>query len=442
MVDLLVSERRSVTIGGTQTMGSTANPVTMLIDGPSTAGLTYGSTGVTYYGLLCNRYGSFTQNSGKIVGLGALQHDRHDEERRLDRLRPHRRQQGARRGSSGHDGAGRRRPASRSAWYKTSPSRSPSHRSPTTGPRSPGSPTRSHGIPGAYHRLDGSFSVPAPRTRAPDGTYTVQYWAQDNIGNVEAAKTVVIRIDTTAPAVTSFAIAGGADWTKAARRDLDLDVADAGAGGIEMRFRDEGGTWSAGRPTPPPSWTLPTGDGSKTVYAQFKDALGNTTTEVSDSIGLDTTAPAVTSFAIAGGADWTKAAAVTLDLDVADAGAGGIEMRFRDEGGTWGAWQTYAASAAWTLPTGDGSKTVYAQFKDALGNTTTEVSDSIGLDTAKPDRHGGDRRRRRLDEGRGRDARPDRLRRRRCRHLRDAVQERERDLERRGRPTPPPSPGR
>ena len=246
--------------------------------------------------------------------------------------------------------------------------------------------TIDEGIPGVITGPSGSFTVPAaPYPVPPDGTYTVQYSARDNIGSQEAAQTVVIRIDTTTPAVTSFAIAGGAAWTGTAAVTLDLDVADAGAGGVEMRFRDEGEDWGAWRTYAASApWTLPTGDGSKTVYAQFKDALGNTTTEVSDSIGLDTTTPAVTSFAIAGGAAWTGTADVTLDLDVADAGAGGIEMRFRDEGEDWGAWRTYAASAPWTLPTGDGPKTVYAQFKDALGNTTTEVSDSIGLDTTTP----------------------------------------------------------
>ncbi len=42
---------------------------------------------------------------------------------------------------------------------------------------------------------------------------------------------------------------------------------------------------------------------------------------------------------------------------------------------------TYATSQAWTLLSGDGTKTVYAQFSDNAGNvTTTNISATIILD--------------------------------------------------------------
>ena len=45
----------------------------------------------------------------------------------------------------------------------------------------------------------------------------------------------------------------------------------------------------------------------------------------------------------------------------------------------------FAASKAWTLASGDGPKTVYAKFKDAMGNVTaTAVTDTIILDTTPP----------------------------------------------------------
>ena len=55
-----------LTVGGAQSMGSAASPVTMLMTGSAKA-MTYGSTG-RFYGLLCNPYGTFTQTAGSIVG--------------------------------------------------------------------------------------------------------------------------------------------------------------------------------------------------------------------------------------------------------------------------------------------------------------------------------------------------------------------------------------
>jgi hypothetical protein len=37
-----------------------------------------------------------------------------------------------------------------------------------------------------------------------------------------------------------------------------------------------------------------------------------------------------------------------------------------------------------TLPSGDGIKTVYMRFRDGVGNTTADVTDTIILDTVGP----------------------------------------------------------
>jgi hypothetical protein len=59
-------------------------------------------------------------------------------------------------------------------------------------------------------------------------------------------------------------------------------------------------------------------------------------------------------------------------------------MRFSNDGSTYSAYQPYAATAPWTLTSGDGLKTVYAQFRDADGNESLVVSDTITMDTKGP----------------------------------------------------------
>lgn len=58
--------------------------------------------------------------------------------------------------------------------------------------------------------------------------------------------------------------------------------------------------------------------------------------------------------------------------------ASGVDsMRIKNAGGSWTAWQPYAQSKDWRLTRGAGKKTVYAQYRDAAGNVSARVSDSI-----------------------------------------------------------------
>ena len=64
--------------------------------------------------------------------------------------------------------------------------------------------------------------------------------------------------------------------------------------------------------------------------------------------------------------------------------SGVTAMRFSNDGVTWSAFQPYAAAATWTLSGGDGTKTVYAQFRDGSGNLSPAAGDAISLDTTGP----------------------------------------------------------
>lgn len=59
------------------------------------------------------------------------------------------------------------------------------------------------------------------------------------------------------------------------------------------------------------------------------------------------------------------------------------EMRFSNDGAAWTDWRRYAASSAWQLALGDGTKTVYAEYRDGSG-APVALSDTIGLDTVRP----------------------------------------------------------
>jgi hypothetical protein len=100
--------------------------------------------------------------------------------------------------------------------------------------------------------------------------------------------------------------------------------------------------------------------------------------------GGDTTPPSGT-VTIAGGAALTKTATVSLTLAATDNSGTVSQMRFSNDNATYSAWEAYATSrAGWPLTTGDGTKTVWAQFKDAAGNLSATANDTITLDTMAP----------------------------------------------------------
>lgn len=95
--------------------------------------------------------------------------------------------------------------------------------------------------------------------------------------------------------------------------------------------------------------------------------------------------PPTGSVAINGGATATKAAAVTLAITGSD--AGGVTQMCVSNTATCTAFEAFAASKAWTLATGDGSKTVTVWLRDRAGNTTTAAASpraAITLDTTLP----------------------------------------------------------
>ncbi|MEN6520470.1 MAG: hypothetical protein ABFD46_04880 [Armatimonadota bacterium] len=61
-------------------------------------------------------------------------------------------------------------------------------------------------------------------------------------------------------------------------------------------------------------------------------------------------------------------------------------MRFSNNNSIWSEWEAYSSSkSGWILTSGDGTKTVYAQYKNNLGEVSASYSDTILLDTTNPD---------------------------------------------------------
>jgi hypothetical protein len=203
--------------------------------------------------------------------------------------------------------------------------------------------------------------------------------------------------DNTDP-IGTISIAGGALATGTALVSVDVPATDAGSGVSQVRLANTGGTNGSGvlngagattfAYTTPVSWTLSAGDGTKTVFAQWRDGAGNWSTPISDTIDLDATGP-TGNVEINGGDATTNIGSVSVDVTATDIN-GVTNVRLANtntvdvNGLLNGAGATtfpYSTPLAWTLLPENGTKTVYAQWQDGLGTWSAVDSDSIDLDS-------------------------------------------------------------
>lgn len=95
-----------------------------------------------------------------------------------------------------------------------------------------------------------------------------------------------------------------------------------------------------------------------------------------ETVSIEQVAP--TGSVVINGGAYVNSQNVTLDTSSAsDTGGSGLsKMRFSNDGTNWGNWANYSTSANWDLSSGDGSKTVYAQYKDNAGNISGQLQDT------------------------------------------------------------------
>ncbi len=123
------------------------------------------------------------------------------------------------------------------------------------------------------------------------------------------------------------------------------------------------------------AYTLAATQGESIVTAKYRDASSNVIT-LSDSIILDSVAP-TGNMLLNGGLEYSTARDVRMLINVYPA-SDGVDMSVAG-----GPWIPYSRESTYTLPAGEGLKTVSVIVRDGAGNTATFI-DSVTLDTAPP----------------------------------------------------------
>jgi ELWxxDGT repeat protein len=215
-------------------------------------------------------------------------------------------------------------------------------------------------------------------------TLHVSYWDNTTSPPRQHLK-YATNVDATRP-TGGLMINNGSTLTKSASVQLNLTCGDgSGIGCWQVVFSSDGipNIDLAVPFAATMQYTLPTGDGPKTVYANYRDAANNWSIPYNSSIILDTLKPTGTIAINAGSSGYAGIQNVTLTLSASDTNGIAL-MQFSNDNINWSTPEAYSTSRAWALASVDGVKTIHARFQDPAGNWSDPVSAAITLDTTAP----------------------------------------------------------
>lgn len=228
------------------------------------------------------------------------------------------------------------------------------------------------GIKNTFYRIDGGTTQTyvGPFSLSTDGIHNVDYWSTDSAGNVEAEKSVPVKIDRSLP---STQISANDSWYSNPTQ-VSLSATDAWSGVANTYYEvDSGPTQTYSGP-----FTV-AGDFSHLVVYWSVDAVGNTEAKHYFTLKVDGS-PATSYLSTAGTNGWNgwyiSPAQVTLWSQ--DMGSGVAAIHYTVDGGPT---QTY--SGPFTV---DGSAVHQINFwsVDNVGNTEVQKTATVKIDKEGP----------------------------------------------------------
>lgn len=207
----------------------------------------------------------------------------------------------------------------------------------------------------------------APFTVSAEGTSVVEYYSVDIAGNVEDTKSLSVRIDYTAPAVSDDA---PAPWVNGPR-EISLAANDAGSGVEQILYSTDGS-----QPSQPYSGPLAvSAEGTTTIRYVARDAVGNTSSLRTASVRIDTTAP---SLSAAVPPDWARGP-YSLPVSAGDTGSGVARILYSLDDTT----PSILATSVVVVDS-EGSNRVRLTAVDEVGNRSAETVRLVRVDNTPP----------------------------------------------------------
>ncbi|MFP4440668.1 MAG: Ig-like domain-containing protein [Chloroflexaceae bacterium] len=233
--------------------------------------------------------------------------------------------------------------------------------------------------------ISGGAWTCAPAYGLADGDYTLEFTANDAVGNVSTPVSRSIRIDTTPPAppiVTSppegaQLNTGTPTFSGTATGEDGGTVTVAQNGTVLCTAGVSAGTWSC--------VSAPLSDGDQNLTITVEDVAGNLSSPADHNITIDTTAPADPPTVISpADGDWLATARPTFTGSATDAEGGLVTVKHGavtlcSAPVSAGNWSCQATSAL-----ADGAYNLTFTLSDAVGNVGPNASLGINIDTTAP----------------------------------------------------------
>ena len=287
-----------------------------------------------------------------------------------------------------------------------------------TDPGAGDSPPTGSGVATVKYSVDGGplqtvsgasadVTVPAPADHSNDGVHTVSYYATDNAGNVEAANSATVRIDTRKPSSQAVSPAyNNVSTISVSFTASDPGAAAAGLAKVELWAKgptdavftkhDETTTSLASGSF---SYSVTQGDGLYRFYTIAVDDAGNresapATPDASLQVTTtlqDTVAPASS----ASSPDYATGGPITVEYSASDGGSGldELELWAKEPGASafslaaTDSTPSSAGSFSYTPAAGDGTYEFHTRARDEATNyedAPASADDATVVDTVAP----------------------------------------------------------
>lgn len=234
------------------------------------------------------------------------------------------------------------------------------------------------GVAGTFYTVDGGANqtYTSPFNISAGGTYVINYWSVDAVGNTEQQQSLTVQIDVTAPSTTisTSGTSGNNGWYQSAVSVL-LTASDNDQSGVATTYYSvDGGAAQAYTA----SFNI-SNSGSHTILYWSVDNAGNTESQHSMVIRVDVEAPTTQgSFQGTWWYDVWYQSPVQVYLSASDSASGIASTYYTIDGG---ATQTY--TGLFNISNG-GVHTVNYWSVDNAGNAETQKSLTVRVDNTAP----------------------------------------------------------
>ena len=178
---------------------------------------------------------------------------------------------------------------------------------------------------------------------------------------------------------------GGTGYTT--ERDVMLAISGEDVAGVSEMILGEDSTFANAVWEPYATnrlFTLSEGDGTKTVYMRLKDSGDHVSELITTEIGYETRPPGAPVLSVLQGA-YTPTRNISVKA-ASDSAVAPMRWALISEATDFAgsSWQDFGVEMPFTLSAGEGTKTIYAKFRDSAGNESETVSTTTMLDLTLP----------------------------------------------------------